>query len=143
MSEAVGPVVGRDWFVNGEGQTFAVVRGPVEFTMGSPPTEPGRVEGNEPAHRKRVERTFAVATREVAVAEFLRFRPGHSWVNRYSPDADSPAVEVAWYDAAAYCNWLSRAVRRPGQHPGVGRGPGARVRPLGRNGSGEYKILNN
>jgi hypothetical protein len=25
----------QDWFVNGEGQTFAVVRGPVEFTLGS------------------------------------------------------------------------------------------------------------
>jgi formylglycine-generating enzyme required for sulfatase activity/tRNA A-37 threonylcarbamoyl transferase component Bud32 len=98
---------GRDWFVNGEGQTFAVVRGPVEFTLGSPPTEPGRIAGNEPAHRKRVERTFAVATREVTNAEFLRFRPAHTWTKRYSPDADAPAVSVAWYDCAAYCNWLS------------------------------------
>jgi formylglycine-generating enzyme required for sulfatase activity len=62
---------------------------------------------NERAHRKRVERTFAVATREVSTAEFLRFRPGHSWAKRYSPDPDSPAVSVTWYEAAAYCNWLS------------------------------------
>ena len=33
--------VGKDWFVNGEGQTFAVVRGPVEFTLGSPPDRAG------------------------------------------------------------------------------------------------------
>ena len=30
----------RRWYVNGQGQTFAVIDGPVEFRMGSPPTEP-------------------------------------------------------------------------------------------------------
>ena len=29
----------RRWFVNSQGQTFAVIEGPVEFHMGSPPTE--------------------------------------------------------------------------------------------------------
>ena len=33
----------RRWFVNGQGQTFAVIEGPVEFRMGSPPNEPNRV----------------------------------------------------------------------------------------------------
>ena len=32
----------RRWYVNGQGQTFAVIEGPVEFLMGSPPTEPDR-----------------------------------------------------------------------------------------------------
>ena len=32
----------RRWYVNGQGQTFAVIDGPVEFRMGSPPTEPSR-----------------------------------------------------------------------------------------------------
>ena len=32
----------RRWYVNGQGQTFAVIDGPVEFRMGSPPTEPER-----------------------------------------------------------------------------------------------------
>ena len=31
----------RRWYVNGQGQTFAVIEGPVEFRMGSPPTEHG------------------------------------------------------------------------------------------------------
>jgi formylglycine-generating enzyme required for sulfatase activity len=97
----------RDWYVNGEGQTFAVVRGPVEFTMGSPPPEPGRVPLSEPSHRKRIPRTFAVATKEVTVAEFLRFRPDHLWQKARSPGPDTPAVEMAWYGAAEYCNWLS------------------------------------
>jgi formylglycine-generating enzyme required for sulfatase activity len=97
----------RDWFVNGEGQTFAVVRGPVEFTLGSPKTEPGRNEVNEPQHRKRIGRTFAIGTKEVTVEQFLRFRPKHDWPKQYSPGPDTPAVVVTWYDGAAYCNWLS------------------------------------
>ncbi len=32
----------RRWFVNSQGQTFAVIEGPLEFLMGSPPTEPDR-----------------------------------------------------------------------------------------------------
>jgi formylglycine-generating enzyme required for sulfatase activity len=96
----------RDWFVNGAGQTFAVVHGPVEFTHGSPASEPGRYE-YEPAHRKRISRTFAIATKEVTTAEFLRFRPKHDWIKRYSPGADTPVVGVTWYDCAAYCNSLS------------------------------------
>jgi formylglycine-generating enzyme required for sulfatase activity/tRNA A-37 threonylcarbamoyl transferase component Bud32 len=99
--------VGGGWYVNGEGQTFAVVRGPVEFTLGSPVTEPGRVAGNEPPHRKRIGRTFAVATKEVTVGQFLRFRPRHDWIERYSPGQDTPVVSLSWYEAAAYCNWLS------------------------------------
>ena len=42
----------RRWFVNSQGQTFAVIEGPVEFRMGSPPNEPGRDddEGAPPGH---------------------------------------------------------------------------------------------
>ena len=36
----------RRWFINGQGQTFAVIDGPVEFRMGSPPTEPECFETN-------------------------------------------------------------------------------------------------
>ena len=30
-----------------------------------------------------------------------------------SPDPDGPRNRVSWYDAAAYCNWLSRQEGRP------------------------------
>ena len=40
----------RRWFVNSQGQTFAVIEGPVEFRMGSPPTEPERNAENETPH---------------------------------------------------------------------------------------------
>ena len=38
----------RRWYVNGQGQTFAVIEGPVEFRMGSPPTEPERIAETRP-----------------------------------------------------------------------------------------------
>ena len=41
----------RRWFVNSQGQTFAVIEGPVEFRMGSPPNEPDR-DADETPHRR-------------------------------------------------------------------------------------------
>ncbi|MCE9566699.1 MAG: SUMF1/EgtB/PvdO family nonheme iron enzyme [Planctomycetes bacterium] len=102
------PTVGKDkdWFVNGEGQTYTVVRGPVQFTRGSPLSEPGRLYG-EATIRRRIGRSFSISTKEVTIAEFFRFQPKHLWTERISPDADTPVVTVTWYDAAGYCNWLS------------------------------------
>ena len=51
----------RRWFVNSQGQTFAVIEGPVEFRMGSPPTEPDRIAGNETPRRVVIPRRFAIA----------------------------------------------------------------------------------
>ena len=33
--------------------------------------------------------------------------------DRYSPDPKGPMNNVTWYDAAAYCNWLSRKENLP------------------------------
>ncbi len=114
MGVACGPLLpapgasrDRDWYVNGQEQTYTVVRRPKEFTLGSPATEPGRIPVNEPAHRKQIGRSFAIATKEVTVEQFLRFKPKHSLVKHYSPDRDSPAIDMTWYEAVGYCNWLS------------------------------------
>ncbi len=44
------PAMGRDrdWYVNGECQTYAVVRRPVDFTFGSPVTESGECSPGQP-----------------------------------------------------------------------------------------------
>jgi formylglycine-generating enzyme required for sulfatase activity len=115
FGEVVGPqlpapvVAGgnKNWFVNGQGQTFAVVRGPGEFMIGSPLSEPGRTEGDEHQHLKQIPRSFAIATKAVTVEQFLRFQRDHDWTKRYSPGPDTPAVSMTWYQAAKYCNWLS------------------------------------
>jgi formylglycine-generating enzyme required for sulfatase activity len=98
--------VGKDWFVNGEGQTYTVVRGPVTFRIGSPPSEPVRSD-DEVAHEKRIGRSFAIATKAVTMAEYQRLRAGYEKGNRYSPGPDTPAIGLSWYMAAEYCNFLS------------------------------------
>ena len=105
----------RRWYVNGQGQTFAVIEGPVEFDMGSPPTEPERRD-EELLHKRVIPRRLAIATKKVTVAQFGKFQKASphvtdapaSALKRYSPDPSGPMILVTWYRAAAYCNWLSR-----------------------------------
>jgi formylglycine-generating enzyme required for sulfatase activity len=99
------------WYVNGQGQTMVVAPGPVTFRMGSPAEEAGREGGPagklETPHRKRIGRTFAIASHEVTVGQFRRFRKDHVYNKTYSPSDEYPVNTVTWYEAAAYCNWLS------------------------------------
>jgi formylglycine-generating enzyme required for sulfatase activity len=97
---ATGQVEGqRQWYVNRQGQTFVIV-------------PPGEFETEEAVQGKRakvrVGRRFALAAREVTVAEFRRFHKDHPYDKRAAPTEDCPMNTVSWYDAAAYCNWLSK-----------------------------------
>ena len=107
----------RRWFVNSQGQTFAVIEGPVEFRMGSPPTEPDH-RTDETPRRTVIARRFAIAAKEVTVEQFQRFlklgnitihryQISASFLSRYSPDPEGPWIGPDWYSAAHYCNWLS------------------------------------
>jgi formylglycine-generating enzyme required for sulfatase activity len=94
---AVGKVEGkRRWYVNGQRQTLVVV-------------PPGKFETGVGAKRQkvRIERRFALAAREVTVKEFRDFRNEHDHNKQLAPTEDCPVNQVSWYDAAAYCNWLS------------------------------------
>ena len=63
------------WYVNGQGQMMVVIPGPVEFVMGSPPTEAGR-QDHEMQHKERISRTFALAAKPVTVEQFRQFEKG-------------------------------------------------------------------
>jgi formylglycine-generating enzyme required for sulfatase activity len=91
----------RRWYINGQGQTMVVVPRPGEFWMGD-----DRV-GINPRHKRRINRTFAIASREVTVEQFLLFRKVDALVKDYAPTSNCPVNRVNWYEAAAYCNWLS------------------------------------
>jgi formylglycine-generating enzyme required for sulfatase activity len=86
----------RQWYVNGQGQTLVLVP-PGEF----------EAETRDKRGKARVERHFALAAREVTVAEFRSFRKEHGYIKASAPTEDCPVNSVRWYDAAAYCNWLS------------------------------------
>jgi formylglycine-generating enzyme required for sulfatase activity len=101
-----GQVTKPRWEVNGQGQTFAVIPAPGAFEIGSPADEKGRLD-NEERRRVQIDYSFAVALKLVTVAEFKKFRPGFKYDGGVSPSEDAPINSVSWYEAAAYCNWLS------------------------------------
>jgi len=100
------------WYVNTQGQTYAVLKADV-FRMGSPKSEPDRLDNRETPHLRNIGRTFAIATYEVTKAQFRRFQLEDPTIRRYNIEKysrtdDSPQIAMDWYDAAAYCNWLSK-----------------------------------
>jgi formylglycine-generating enzyme required for sulfatase activity len=69
----------------------------------------GEPRGNDAALScgRPIDRVFEMATKEVTVKQFLQFRPQPDYSPEQSPDPDCPINVVTWYDAAAYCRWLS------------------------------------
>jgi formylglycine-generating enzyme required for sulfatase activity len=121
------PAGNRKWFLTSKMQTMAIIEGPVEFLMGSPGNEPGRDKSPiELQHRQLIPRSFAMATKEVSVAQFQEFlnanpaiktlaqsggskdpsRNGAIMKTRIIND-DCPQILMTWFEAAQYCNWLS------------------------------------
>ncbi len=80
----------RRWFVNSHGQTFAVIEGPVEFRMGSPPTEPNRNVTMETPRRMVIPRRFAIAAKEVTIEQCQRFRADQHPVRIAAPQPREP-----------------------------------------------------
>jgi formylglycine-generating enzyme required for sulfatase activity len=105
------------------------------FNMGSPEMELDRVGFRERRHEVRVD-GFYLGVRELTLGEFRRFagetgyrttaeqaggafaynEAGGEWEFRADADwrrpgfrqgEDHPVVNVSWFDAVAYCNWLS------------------------------------
>jgi eukaryotic-like serine/threonine-protein kinase len=110
----------RRWFINGQGQTFAVIEGPVEFRMGSPASDTDRDRAETP-HDVSIVRRFAIAAKEVTVQQYQPFAKTNRaayevaevYLKRHSPDPDCPMIGFNWYIAAAYCNWLSEQEKIP------------------------------
>ena len=75
----------------------------------------GATEKYEIRHRRRIGRRFAIAAHEVTVAQFKVFRSNHDFNRMYAREDDAPANMITWYDAAAYCNWLSEQEGIPGE----------------------------
>ena len=81
----------RRWYVNGQGQTMVVITDPPGF------------------RNITVNHSFAIATHEVTVAEFHRFRVLSYKIDRsVAPTDDCPMHHVDIFQAAEYCNWLSK-----------------------------------
>ncbi len=108
---------GRSWFVDRRRRTYAILDAPGTFAMGSPPDEDGR-DPDEGRHSARIDRAYAIATREVTFADFGEFRADRpdlfpldpnqlAFVRRFSPEPSCPMNTTNWFLALLYCRWLS------------------------------------
>ena len=91
---------------------------PGEFEMGSQRGSQGW-RNNEVRRRIRLTKRYYLGAKEVTNREFRAFIPNHtSGAERFrSLAADSsPAVNVDWQAAAAFCNWLSSQENLPLQY---------------------------
>ena len=90
------------------------------FLMGSPEGQ-GRAE-ERPAHRVWVD-SFEMGRSQVTNREYVRFleatgrRPPPFWSQSEFSAPDQPAVGPSWFDAMAYCDWLSRETDEPYRLP--------------------------
>jgi len=98
---------GPGWAINSQSQTFVVISGPVEFLMGSPTSEKDHLN-EEVLHKRRIGRSFAIASKAVTVAQYRRFNKDYAFTERFAPEPNCPVVSVNWYQAVIFCNWLSQ-----------------------------------
>jgi formylglycine-generating enzyme required for sulfatase activity len=101
-----------------------------EFLMGSDPERDAHArEEEQPQHRLYLP-DYAIARTPVTNVQYAAFvrATGHKppihwrllfWKRRRPPKRleDHPVVNVSWYDARAYCAWLSEATGRPYRLP--------------------------
>jgi formylglycine-generating enzyme required for sulfatase activity len=70
---------------------------------------------------------------ETTVEQFRHFRPEHPFNRQYAKTSDAPANVITWYDAAAFCNWLSQQEGIPADQwcyePDQQFANGMRIRP--------------
>ena len=104
-------VPGRRWYRTDLGHEMSIIAGPVEAVIGSPVGEENR-SPSERLHVRRINHNYAIATKEITVEQFAAFEREYpqfvnSAVPKYSKSKDCPRVVVSWYEAAAYCRWLS------------------------------------
>jgi formylglycine-generating enzyme required for sulfatase activity len=87
-----------------------------EFTMGSPASEQGRNDSEEPQHRVVFAKPLAVARFEVTFDDWDAC-VAHGDCARVSDGGygrgRQPVINVTWYDAQQYAAWLSRMTGKP------------------------------
>jgi formylglycine-generating enzyme required for sulfatase activity len=100
---------------------------PGEFTMGAGTEPPKSIDlwskrdyDESPAHKVRITRAFSLGVTEVTNAQYEQFDPGHKEFrgrDGVSKADDEPVTFVAWPQAVAYCEWLSKKEGKPYRLP--------------------------
>jgi formylglycine-generating enzyme required for sulfatase activity len=113
----------QTWRHTKNGHCMVALAGPIHFVAGANLNDPDRDAGNtidpvdqtkeewslDHPHSKRIPRSFEIATFETNFQQLQKFDSDfHTTQNKtLGPTLQHPACRVNWYQAAAYCNWLS------------------------------------
>ena len=104
-----------------QGIRFRLIPGGWYF-LGSPPNETGRYADEASSHKVNI-RPFYISVSEITNAQYGRFlkATGHPaplyWEDRNLNAPNQPVVGVTWFDAVAFCQWLTKATSTPCQLP--------------------------
>ena len=82
-----------------------------DFMMGSPPGEKGRYNNEGPQHPVTITRPFAVSRFDVTFAEWdacVSVGGCPQGVDSGFGRGNRPVININWYDAQQYANWLSK-----------------------------------
>jgi formylglycine-generating enzyme required for sulfatase activity len=96
----------RRWELGPNNHTLVIISGPMAYRMGSPTGENDRFL-YENQHVCRINRSLAVATKEVTIEQYRAFDPKFLPESRYADEPTCPANRGEWLGAVRYCNWLS------------------------------------
>jgi hypothetical protein len=99
---------GAGWSTSSEGHTLAHIDAPVDFVMGAAGWVLERSSSETP-HVHRIERPYAIGTAEVSAAQMRVFLHEHpEWDRGLRSGEPAAAMDgLTWFEAVAYCRWLS------------------------------------
>ena len=104
------PGAPEEAYVNSAGMRMIRVR-PGSFTMGSDLSRDYWDE--KPMHRVTISKSFYMSQTEVTVEQFRRFQADFMGTEQLRPYA----AGVTWFEARAFCQWLSRKGGKPYRLP--------------------------
>ena len=109
---ATGDFIGdRQWYITKEGHTMVRLQGNVQVSVGSSVDDPERLPNEELPIKRLVPGPFVISTKEVTVRQFGGSSdsprgPGQKVAALVTEEPFGPIIQVNWFDAAAYCDWL-------------------------------------
>ena len=124
-----------------------------EFLMGSDPGRDKHADDEEQPQHTLYLPDYYMARTPVTNAQYVAFvqatyrDPPEDWKHGRPPEGkeDHPVGYISWYDAVAYCNWLSQVTGKPYRLPSeaewekAARGTDGRIYPWGDEPSDEKR----
>jgi len=107
VATTTGSGAANEAFVNSVGMKFVEIA-PGTFSMGQ---EQGGDWDERPVHQVALSLAFLMGVTEVTNAQYEMFDPSHRTRRGQaglSKGDDEAVVSVTWYDATAFCRWLSK-----------------------------------